>query len=221
MKFLKNLMFAAVALSTITAVGCGGGSGASKGSEAPEVSAIDELKAIPAQLDADVNKLMAPIDGVQSMLDQLSSLPAKTGLSAKDLVGQVKAIMDGAPAPTVDGLKAEGKAEFDTFLAQVKQFKEDIAATPDRVAGLTATCAALTAKVPVLATKVTASATTVAANPFAAADEKAKAKADADAVVGVQQQISTKISETQQKITGIPGMAAGALAKFTAALAGG
>ena len=50
---------------------------------------------------------------------------------------------------------------------------------------------------------------------------EAKATGDADAVAGVQQQISAKISETQGKITGIPGMAAGALAEFTAALAGG
>jgi hypothetical protein len=221
MKFLKNLMFAAVALSTITAVGCGGGSGASKGSEAPEVSAIDELKAIPAQLDADVTKLMAPIDGVQSMLDQLANLPAKTGLSSKDLIGQVKAIMDGAPAPSADGLKAEGKAEFDSFLAQVKQFKEDIAATPDRVAGLGKTCVSLTGKVPVLAGQVTLETGKVAVSPFASAEEKAKAKADAESVQAIQAEISGKITATQQKITGIPGMAAGALAKFTAALAGG
>lgn len=221
MKLLRNLMLAAVALSLVPTVGCGGGGGATKGGEAAEKSAMEELQAIPAELDAEVNKLMAPIDGVQAMLDQLSALPGKTGLSTKDLIGHVKGIMDGQPMPTVAGVKEEGKAELDGFLAKVKQFKEDIAAVPDRVTSLTATCVSLTAKVPVLAGKVTASATAVAANPFAAAEEKAKAKADAEAVAGVQQQISAKISETQQKITGIPGMATAATAKFLAALAGG
>lgn len=223
MKSLRILLLAVAAASTITVTGCGGGK-AKGDASAPEKSAIDELKGIPAELDAEVQKLMAPIDGLQAMMDQFSNLPKKLGLNSKDFLALVKGTLDGtaqvANAP-VANLDAAAKAELDTFLAQVKQFKEDLSAVPERVASLTATCTALTGKVTMLATQVTTEASVVAANPFAAADAKKKAQDDAAAVAGIQQDVANRISATQQKITGIPGMATEALAKFTAALAGG
>ena len=222
MSLVRNVMFAAAALSFVTtSVGCGGGGQSKGGSAAEDKSPIDELKGIPAELDAEVAKLLGPIDNVNALLEQFGALPTKLGISGLDLTGQVKAIMDGAPAPSINGLQDSAKVELDTFLGQVKAFKEGITAVPENVTSLTAKCVELTAKVPVLATKVTASATATGVNPFASAEDKAKAKADAEAVAGLQAEISGKISETQGKITGIPAKATEALAKFTAALVGG
>lgn len=227
MKSLRILLLAVAAVSTVTVVGCGGGK-AKGDASAPDKSAIDELKGIPAELDAEVQKLMAPIDGLQAMLDQFSALPTKLGLKPADFMAHVKAAIAepaaaGTPAqalPSVDGLAAGAKAELDTFLGQVKQFKTDLSAVPERVVGLTASCVSMTAKVTALATQVTAEASVVAANPFAAAEAKAKAQADAASVASIQAEVTTRISATQQKITGIPGMATEALAKFMAAFAG-
>lgn len=222
MKSLRILLLALAAASTVT-TGCGGGK-AKGDASAPEKSAIDELKGLPAELDAEVQKLMAPIDGLQSMLDQLSNLPKKLGINGADFMKLVKGTLDGtaqAGAAPIANLDANAKAELDTFLAQIKQFKEDLSSIPERAAGLTATCATMTGKVTMLATQVTTEASVVAANPFAAADAKKKAQDDAAAVAGIQADVSQRISATQQKITGIPGMATEALAKFTAALAGG
>lgn len=220
MKFLRNLMLAAVALSFVTTVGCGGSPGKG-GSASEDKSAIEQLKGIPAELDAEVSKLMAPIDSVNGLVDQVGTLPAKLGISGKDLIGQIKAVMAGQPAPTVDGLKADAKGELDSFLAQVKAFNDGITNAPGNVASLTGKCVELTAKLPVLATQVTTETGVTAANPFASPEDKAKAKADADSVAGIQTEVSAKISETQGKITGIPAKAVEAGAKFAAALVGG
>lgn len=220
MKLLRNLMFAAAALTVLPVAGCGGGHGKG-GDSAADKTAIEQLKDIPVQLDTEVNKLMAPIDGIQGLLDEISGLPAKTGLNAKDIMGQVNAVLAGAPAPTLEGAQASAKTELDTLVAKVKQFKDDLTATPERVTSLAGTCAAMTAKLPVLATQITTETGVIAANPFASAEDKAKAKADAASVAQIQSEVTAKIGDTQGKITGIPAKAVEALAKLTAALAGG
>lgn len=219
MKLMRNLMLAAVAVSFVTIAGCGG---APKGGSASEdKSAIDQLKGMPAELDAEVSKLMSPIDSVDALIGQVGTLPAKLGISGGDLIGQIKAVMAGSPAPTAAGLKEGAQGELDAFLASVKSFNDGIKNAPDNVAGLTAKCVSLTAKLPALAAQVTTEAGVTTANPFASPEDKAKAAADKDAVAGIQTEVSAKISETQGKITGIPAKAVEAGAKFAAALVGG
>ncbi len=74
---------------------------------------MEELKAIPKELDAEVANITKPIDDVQSVIDELASLPKKHGLAASDVSAMAKATFDNG---TVDvklngDVGAEAKAD--------------------------------------------------------------------------------------------------------------
>lgn len=206
---------------SLSAVACGGTANQESKTATTkaslELEPIDELKAIPADLDADVKGLTKPVDDVQGILDDLEALPKKYKLTKTQLMAMAKASFDSgkvaisADLNVADDAKAEIKSVLERLVAVVSELK----ATPDKVAALTKKTVAVTAKVPVLATKVTASATTTVSNPFAGADAKAKAQANIDSVKQVQADVSKSVSDVQGKITGIPQMATKALAKIT------
>jgi hypothetical protein len=114
---------------------------------------------------------------------------------------------------------AEAKADVEASMKKLADTVTALKSTPDKVAALTAKLPQLTAKVPVLATKITSSATVTASNPFGSAESKAKAKAEADSVNQVQQDVSKSINDAQSKISGIPALATTALAKLSASFA--
>lgn len=201
--------------------GCGGNSEDPKtpaDKNSPALSPMDELQAIPKDLDAEVAALTKPIDDVQSVIDDLGAIPKKYGIAASDMAAMAKATFDsGKVEVKVKGdLSADAKKDIEAALNKLNGAVTALKATPDRVAALTAKTTAAVAKVPVLAGKVTASATATAANPFGKADEKAKAKADMDNVQKVQADVMKSVQGVQAKVVGIPAMATAALAKLSA-----
>ncbi len=214
-----------LAIAVVT--GCGG---SRQGANAPttssakvELSAMEELKAIPKDLDAEAAALTKPIDDVQSVLDQLANLPKKHGITAGDMSAMAKATFEkGTVEVKLDAkASAEAKAEVEAALNRLKDTVVALKATPDRVASLTTKIASATAKAPVLATKITSSATITASNPMASADAKAHAKADLEGVKQAQADVQKSIGDTQAKVTGIPALATTALAKLSASFVGG
>lgn len=231
---IRSLLTHAFALSlfagSVCVTGCGGGAGgeepetpASKASAS--VSAIDELKAIPSDLDAEVASLTKPIDDVQSIIDDVTSLPKKYGINGADAIRMAKATMETGSievkVKTKGNLTAEAKAEIESILVRLRDVVAGLKAIPEKTATLGAKVVIATTKVPVLATKVTGSASLTAANPFSSAESKAKAKADIESVKQIQADVSKSVSEVQTKVTGVPALATTALAKLTKAFAGG
>jgi chromosome segregation ATPase len=224
----SSLLLSSLILGAALVTGCGG---SNKEANAPtstssakvELSAMEELKAIPKELDAEAAALTKPIDDVQSVIDQLAALPKKHGINAADMSAMAKATFEkGTVEVKLDAkASAEAKAEVEAALNRLKDTTVALKATPDKVASLTTKIASATAKVPVLATKITSSATVTASNPMASADAKAHAKADLDGVKQAQADVQKSISDTQAKVTGIPALATTALAKLTASFAGG
>jgi prefoldin subunit 5 len=191
--------------------------------EPPRQSPMEELQAIPRDLRAQVANLTKPIDDVQKVIDQLSSIPKRYGLDPADMIAMAKATVEsGKVNVNVKAeVSADARAEIETALKTLKGIIAALKATPDRVAALVSKIASLSAKVPGLAAKVTVSAGADAVNPFAGAGAKAKAQADVQKVKQVAADVMKVVTDTQAKIVGIPAAATAALSKLMAALKGG
>ncbi len=62
--------------------------------EAPRQSPMEELQAIPKELRAQVANLTKPIDDVQKVIDQLTSIPKRYGLDPADMTAMAKATLE-------------------------------------------------------------------------------------------------------------------------------
>lgn len=189
-----------------------------------DLAPIEELKAIPDDLNAAVQDIMKPIDDTQSVIDQVTSLPKRYKLNAKDVMGMASASVQSGQVNVNFDAKAtiteDAKAEVTTALTKLTDIVVGLKATPDKVAALGKKLATVTAKVPVLATRVSSESTLTISNPMASADAKAKAQANIDGVKQIQGTVQASIKDTQAKVSGIPAMATTALGKITAAFAG-
>jgi hypothetical protein len=209
--------------------GCGGGAANAEDPKTPgakasiELAPMDELKAIPTDLNAEVAALTKPIDDMQSAIDELGAIPKKHGLAASEVMGMAKGTFDSGKVEVKfkGDVKAEAKADVEAALKKLAGAVTSLKATPEKVASLTTKVASATAKVPLLASKVTATATAASANPFGSADAKAKGTADLANVKQVQADAMKSISDVQAKLAGIPAMATTALAKASASLTTG
>ncbi len=210
---------------SMVGIACGGSNKEASSAESTkaDLGPMDELKGIQVDLDADVKGLTKPIEDTQVVIDKLTSMPKRLGMSAGAVMGMAKGTFDNGKVDVkVDGnVTAEAKAELEATLKQLNEIVIALKATPDKVAALTKRLAVVTAKVPLLATKVSTGATATMSNPFGSADGKAKAKADLDNLEKVKADINVSVADTQKKITGIPALATGALGKLTAAFAAG
>jgi hypothetical protein len=206
---------------------CGGSKGKgdanASGEAEVQLSGIQKLEKLSANLQAGVDQLMQPITDTQWVIDEITSLPARLNLDAGSLLGMAKATMDsGTISISADlNLAAEAQAEVQALLEKIQAIVAGLKATPERVQALTVQAGAAIAQVPVLATGISTAAQAKLANPLASAESKAQAQADLSAVVNVQASVEAQIQDVQNKIVGIPAMATEALAKLAASFAGG
>jgi hypothetical protein len=205
---------------------CGGGNGGSGETSADaeaDLSAMDQLNGLSVELQAGLDTLMQPINDTQSVIDDITSMPARLNIDAASLMSMASATMESGTVSIAADFNAEAavRAEVEAVLTKLQGIVAGLKATPERVQQMSMTLAQATAKLPVLATQVTTSAQAKLANPLGSAESKAQAQADLNAVAGVQANIQAQISDVQAKVTGIPVMATEALAKLAASFAGG
>lgn len=195
--------------------GCGAGGGGTKGDSK---SSYDTLKEIPDQLQAEVDKLMEPIDSVDALVKQVGELPAKANVDVPTFNAMVAKLLNGEPVAEIPSVPDTAKAEMDAFIASIKKFQADIAATPDKATALTAMIAEKSVQVPTLVTAVAAESSAVTMNPLASKADKEAAKAQADGAKALEGDVNKKIEGIKGKIGSIPGEAAKALTKLQTAL---
>ncbi len=207
----------------LVVAGCGGSSNQPKSAAdaKAEVPPMEELQAMPKEINAQLTELTKPIDDVAVVIEQLTSIPKRHGISAGDMAAMAKGTFDnGTVEVKVKGdVKAEAKAEIEAALTKLKEVVAGLKAIPEKVAAFTPKLVAATAKIPVLATKISATASLTASSPFSSADSKAKANVELTTVKTVQAEASKAVSDAQSKITGIPALATGALGKLGASFA--
>ncbi len=209
-KFLAVLLLALAA----GPVACGGGGGGGGGDEA---SSFEKLQAIPGEIQAEYDKLFAPIDSADKLVTQIAEVPKKLNMDVPAFNDFVAKLLNGEVVE-VPNVADEGKKTLDDFVAEIKAFQAAIAGTPDQATKLVETCVAKLAEAPALAAAVSAESQIVAANPFASAEDKAKAKTQAAEADKVKDNVSKTVGEMQTKVTGLPAQAAAALQKLQKAL---
>ncbi|MBL4686964.1 MAG: hypothetical protein JKY37_20380 [Nannocystaceae bacterium] len=180
-----------------------------------------ELQAIPAEIQAELDLVLQPINDVDVVIDQVTSIPTRYGLDAASLTAMAKASMsDGTVSVEID-VNADAKAEIETMLKTVNGIAVGLKETPARVKTATGNIIALGAKATGIVAKVTAKLQAKLANPLLKADAKVSIQADLDLVVGVNAEIKAMIGDAQQTVSSLPAKGTEALAKLTAAFAGG
>jgi hypothetical protein len=212
-----------VLVFAIAAAACGGKKADSNSSADAEVkvSAIDQLKGISVDLQAQLDALMAPINEVDALVEQITSMPARLKLNASELMGMFKASADGGQVQLSANIEADAmaKAEVEGVLAKLKGIVDGLKAIPENTKLLAGKAGAALVAVPTLGVKAQSELTVKASNPFGKPEEKAQAQADLQSLAQIQTDVQGTIQGIQQKIMELPALATSALAKLTASFA--
>jgi len=212
-----------VLVFAMAAAACGGGkSEASSSADAEaKVPAMDQLKGLSVDLQGQLDALMAPINEVDALVGQITSMPQRLGVDAKSLLGMAKATTDNGQISVSADFSADAavRAEVEGVLAKLKGIVDGLKAIPQNTQTLAATAVEALVKVPVLGAKAQGEATVKASNPFGKPEEKAQAQADLQSLAQIQADVQGTIQQVQQKVMELPALAASALAKLTASFA--
>jgi hypothetical protein len=214
-----------VLVFAVAVAACGGSKGEAKGSAdaqaQAEVPAMDQLKFISTDLQANLNALMAPINEVDALIGQITSMPQRLNLNAKALMGMCKATLDNGQIQIAADFNADAavRAEVEGVLMRLKAIVDGLKAMPQNAQALTVKAGSAIVAVPAIGTKITAESTMKLNNPFGKPEVKAQAQADLQSLAQVQADVQATVSQVQQQVMGLPAMAAGALAKLAAAFA--
>jgi hypothetical protein len=216
----------AIALCAVFALpmGC---SKKDKGSTNPDEAAesdkdpLAELQSIPDQIQAEVDNVLQPINDIDVVIEQLTTIPEKHGVNAADLTGLAKASLDGGEVSVDLDIEGDAKAEIEQMLATIKGIGVGIKELPQRSATAAKNIVALGTKGAGLATSLTTKYQAKLSNPMMKADKKAEVQAELDSVMKVQADLKGTVSQAKADVMGLPAKGTEALAKLTAALAGG
>jgi hypothetical protein len=213
-------------LSVALAAPLAGCSKKDKGTDNPEaaegeVDPLEELKAIPDQVQAEVDLVLQPITDVDVVIDQVTSMPQTLGVDAASLRGLAQASLQNGEVSVNLDITAEAKAEVEAVLVKIKGIVTGLKETPERVKTATGNIVALGTKATGLVTKLTAQYQAKLSNPLLKADAKAKIQADLDMVIKLDADIKATIDGAKTTVTSLPDKGKEALVKLTTAFAGG
>ncbi len=185
---------------------------------------LEELKAIPDRIQAEVDGVLKPIDDAEKLMAELETIPAKYNLSLEDFKGMVKANFAVTEAGAEIQLSAdlsiaeEAKAELIATIQGLKDIKVGIETTPDRVKLATENIIKIGTDAVTLSTKLIASLEAKA--KVAMGEKKAEIAAQIQEVTALKDQILVQVEDAKTKVTEIPAKAAEVGANFTANFAG-
>lgn len=182
---------------------------------------LEELQAIPTEIQAEVDMVLQPITDVDVVIEQFTSIPTRYNVDAASLQGLAKASLDGGEVSVELDVEADAKAEIEQMLTTVQGIGTGLEQTPERAAKATKNIVALGAKAAALATKLQTKYQAKLSNPFTKAEEKAKIQAELDTVIQLNADIKGTVADAKTTVTSIPSKGTEAMAKLTAAFAGG
>ena len=208
-------MISALAIASLF-VGCGGSAGDS-GKE-DNRSSYEKLEAMEGELTTAVDKVMAPVDNVDKMIAEFAEAPAKYKLSAADFKNFATSMFSGGELAVPAGLDEKATADLKGFASSFTDFKNSLVSAPDNAKALVGTLAEALVQVPVLSSKVAAESAVVTSNPFASAEDKAKAAKQKADVKALADRLQAKIKDIQTKASALPPKATDAVGKFTKAM---
>lgn len=202
---------------------CGGGSVSAEAGGESDVSAMEKLEGMSADLKTKMETAKAPIDKVDPLVTDIQALPGKLSISEVALKAACIATLETGQINLTGELaaNADAKAEIEGVLTQLQTLKADLEATPDNAKILMTTAGDALAKLPVLASEVTTQAQAKISAPIGVtAEAKAEAQAQLDSLETVKADISVQIESAQSLSSDLPQMATEAMTKLTGAFAG-
>ena len=225
---ISLLVFLSAALTLPAVTGC---ANKDKGTENPEASDSDadplvELQSIPDQIQAEVDMVLQPINDVDVVIDQVTSMPQTLGIDAGSLKAMAAASLsakaeDGELSLTADlDIAADAKAEVDEVLLKVQGIATGLRQTPERAKTATTNIVALGANATALVGKLTAKYQAKLSNPMLKAEKKAEIQAELDIVIKLDADIKAVVNDAKTTVTELPSKGKEALVKLTAAFAG-
>lgn len=186
-----------------------------------DVDPLEELKGIPVAIQAEVDMVLQPINDVDVVIEQISSMPGRLGLDAKGLTALASASFSDGKVEINMEMSAEAKAEVEALLNTVKGIGVGLKELPNRVPVATKNIVGHGAKAVGLVTKLTAKYQAKLSSPFTKAEEKAKIQGELDMVVKLDADIKATVGTAKETVMSLPNKGTEALAKITAAFAAG
>lgn len=182
---------------------------------------LEELKGIPVAIQGEVDMVLQPINDVDVVIEQISSMPGRLNIDAKGLTAMASAsLKDGTVAVNLD-ISAEAKAEVEALLNTVKGIGIGLKELPNRVPVAAKNIVGHGAKAAALVAKLTAKYQAKLSSPFTKAEEKLKIQGELDMVVKLDADIKATVGTAKETVMGLPSKGTEALAKITAAFAAG
>lgn len=182
---------------------------------------LEELKGIPVAIQGEVDMVLQPINDVDVVIEQISSMPGRLSIDAKGLTAMASAsLKDGTVAVNLD-ISAEAKAEVEVLLNTVKGIGIGLKELPNRVPVAAKNIVGHGAKAAALVAKLTAKYQAKLSSPFTKAEEKLKIQGELDIVVKLDADIKATVGTAKETVMGLPSKGTEALAKITAAFAAG
>jgi hypothetical protein len=195
-----------------------------KGTESPDAQEdgdpMAELQGIPEKIQAEIDLVLQPINDVDVVIDQLTSIPTRYGMNAADVTAMASAKFDGGSVEFKADIAGEAKTEIETMLTTIEGIAVGLKETPERAKTATANIVELGVKATGLVTKLQSSIQAKMANPLLKAEKKAELQAELDLVIKFDADIKASIGDAKQTVSSVPQMGTEALAKLTAAFAG-
>jgi hypothetical protein len=186
---------------------------------------LEELKAIPDRIQAEVDMVLKPIDDAEKLMGELETIPERYSLTAADFKGMVQANFavteEGAEIQLSADLSIaeDAVAELKATIQQLKDIKVGLETTPDRVALATENIVKIGADAVALAAEVIPALTAKA--KVAMGEKKAELEAQIQEVMALKDQIPQLVEDAKGQLTEIPAKAAEVGANFTASFAAG
>jgi len=182
---------------------------------------LEELKGIPVAIQAEVDMVLQPINDVDVVIEQISTMSGRLGIDAKGLTSMASAsLTDGKVEVNVD-ISAEAKAEVQALLETVKGIGIGLKEMPSRVPVATKNIVGHGAKAVALVAQLTAKYQAKLSSPFTKADEKLKIQGELDMVVKLDADIKGTVGDAKTTVMALPAKGTEALAKITAAFSAG
>lgn len=185
-----------------------------------EASALKELEAIPARIQAEVDLVLQPIHDVDVVIDQVSSMPEALGVDAASLRRLTTASLETGEVAVSPDVPADARAEVEAVLVKIHGLATRLEETPARVESASADLAAIATKATDLVSALTTRYRTALSDSRLDAAAKARMKADLATVLALDAEIQATLSQARHAMVSLPSRGKDALAQLTVALSG-
>jgi len=184
---------------------------------------VAQLEQYQADIQAEMDKVMAPMTETELLITAMSEAPAKMEIDKAKMMSMFKASFENGTVEISADIEidAEAKAELEALLNQAKELKVTFETYPETIKTSAASLVELTGKAIAQATAASASISAKLKNPMLKGEKKLELEGQLQTVTSIKTDLEGKIQEIKAMPQELPAKAAEASAKLTASFAAG